>query len=594
MAILHKIISVGGESAGFQLPIFRNYKGANQELIQRIDGHDHVASLDPILVGGSNCDCAIPDLEVHIGGEALWAFRDQLGNIHIGNVAEIQAIGRQLLTSGDLDQLPMAAADMAAFCKLENDFPMVLIAAFEALQKLSKRSAEIWRDAVVLLPLIKQDLERQLGKSIRQHGNIDSVQAITRDGMTHIYAPANIALRASQLPRWRAIADIFGIREFKFHSRVARSAKITEKTPSWSLFGIGGISRFVIARPPFSASWETHVPPDGAIAHGPPEAGSHGRQLIIAVVPSDIDHANSINQFLGHLSSDGAAKHAINIRPIGFGTPRKNKPSPAAIRDVLSDFDCIWIIANHRQRQTGNYANSLSAENTASRFVRAASIGLTACLATPDGKALLEEAGRNRGFGLVGGAKYNSSLNMHDMICQVLYSMLCEDAYLQSASRIILLWPYDGIAKREQVTLGGRHYDVELIARPKVAAPIGIVGFALNVHLSKRTEQDFRDFCSSLVAGYGWNVRHDDGQSLLLENEGEAMRIWPVKSLSGIRDLIQRTGEFGRGGDLIVTNQTIPAGMRAFADNQEWGLAHYSELGRFMRNEYRMGVFKDL
>ena len=61
-----------------------------------------------------------------------------------------------------------------------------------------------------------------------------------------------------------------------------------------------------------------------------------------------------------------------------------------------------------------------------------------------------------------------------------------------------------------------------------------------------------------------------------------------------IKDLIRQSSEFWRLGDLILTNQTIPKGMRAFANDQVWGFAHYSELGRWMGEKYKMGVFKDL
>jgi hypothetical protein len=601
MAILHRLISVGGETAGFLLPVFRAFQGANEELIQNIDQHDHVVSLEPIQVAGGDLDGVKEDFEVYIGGHALWAFRDQRGEVHMGNAADVQAAGRQLLSSGSLDQCPMAAAEMAAFCKAEADHPDVLMLAFEALGRLSKHGAETWRDTVMLLPLIKQDLERQIGRSGRERVNIDSVFAITRDGTTHIYAPASTALRITQLPQWRAIAGIFGIHEFRIHPIKARSEKTAEKMPAWSLFGIGGVARFVIQRPPFSGSLrDPNAPSGGAIVQGPSVQqafdGSHGDRLIIAVVMSDVGHARSINGISRSSSSSGALKHAINIRPIGFGTPRNDKPSPAIVREALSDFDCVWIVANHRQRQTGTYWNSLSATNVASRFVRAASVGLIGCLETLEGRDLLAEAGRRRGFGLFGAARYTASLHMRDMIRRVLYSMLCEDAYLHSASKIVIVWPYaiEDKRRREQVALGAHRYDVEVIAHRRAAKHLDVVGFATNVQLSDRTERGFSDFCVSLVAGYGWNLRHDDGRSLLLENEGERMRIWPVTSTAAAQALLRRKGEYGRVGDLIVSNQTIPRAVHAQAEAQDWGLAHYSELGRWMRTEYRMGVFKDL
>jgi len=598
---LYRLISVGGERAGFLLPVFRAFAGANQELVQQIDEHHNVVSLEPVQIEYGDVPGVDYNLEVQIGGPALWAFRDPQNRLYVGSAATVQAAGQQLLSSGLLRQCPMAAAEMAAFCEAEADHPDVMISAFEATRQISKRGAETWRDTAVLLPRIKQDLARQIGGPASERSKVEGVFATTRGETTHIYAPAPVASRIAQLPRWRAIADIFGIREFAIHSTRARSEKISENVPAWSLLGIGGIARFVIQRPPFSGSLgHLDSPPGGAIAYGPwvqPTAdGSYGDQLFVAVTMSDIGHVHSIRRIAQRLSSKPAFKHAINIRPIGFGTPRKDKPSPVAIREVLIDFDCIWIIANHRQRQTGSFANSLAASNTASRFVKAAAAGLIACLESAEGRILLSEAGQVTGFGLFGAARYSTPLDMHAMVRQVLYSMLCEDADLHSARRIVVLWPYAIERGRQSVivSLGEHRYNVELIPRSKSEKNMSVVGFAMNVRLSARTDQDFVGLCLSLVAGYGWKLRHRDGRSLLLENEGEAMRIWPVTTTSATLNLLQREAEYAPSRDLIVSNQTISTDMQHQAEARKWGIAHYSELGRWMKTEYRMGNFKDL
>ena len=175
--------------------------------------------------------------------------------------------------------------------------------------------------------------------------------------------------------------------------------------------------------------------------------------------------------------------------------------------------------------------------------------------------------------------------------------MLCEDAYLHSASNIVILWPYAISAEQrpERVRLGRHQYKVEIISRPKGKKSSDVVvGFAINVSLSKHTERDFRDFCLSLVAGYGWNLRGDDGPSLLLENEGEAMRIWPVTSTIGARHILHDKNEYGRSFDLIISNQSISDALRDQARRQKRGLVHYSELGRWMRDHYRLDTFTDL
>jgi hypothetical protein len=598
---LRRLISVGGNTAGFVLPIFRAYEGSNQELVQQIDELDNVISFEPLWADGQTTTKPDSDFETEVGRPAIWAFRDQREQLHIGTATDLRSIGLHLLATNALDDCPMAAAEMAAFCKAEAQFPNTLRSAFEALRQLSQRGADTWRDAVILLPAIKRDLVRDTGRKRGLRALIDDVVAITREGTTRIYAPAAIASLVGTLPYWRTLAGIFGITNFEVHAVARVPDKVARHVPTWSLFGIGGIARFVITRPPFSGlHQDTEAPLGGAIAHGPsvPELLEQATtsRLLIAVVGSDIADAHSLaSKFRGPLPV-GQVRHVINVRPLGFGTPSPRKASPTAIRDALGDIHCLWIMANHRLRQTGTFALQLSVSNTAARFVQAGASGLIACLGMRDGGELLKEAGRERGFGLIGAARYSTAVGEEDMIRHVLHTMLCEDAILHSASKISLLWPHainSGETTRS-VKLGNHKYQVELITRPKESKLHHVVGFAMNVRLSPRSEPDFRDFCISLIAGYGWQARYEDGQSIVLENEGEPMRIWPVTSSNAAAALLRRKGEFSRSDDLIISNQSISKAIRERAAAQNYSICHYSEIGRWMRSEYGMRVLKDL
>jgi len=135
---------------------------------------------------------------------------------------------------------------------------------------------------------------------------------------------------------------------------------------------------------------------------------------------------------------------------------------------------------------------------------------------------------------------------------------------------------------------------VDLVARPGKTKYLDVVGFAISTALSDRTEQDFHDFCTSLVSGYRWQMRNDDGRSLVLENEGEVIRIWPVNSTRAALKLLENSGEYGRDSDLIVSNQTMSSSVRALAAERDWGILHYSEMSKLINRKYRIGVLKDL
>lgn len=584
MAVLYRLVSVGGETAGFLLPIFHMFPGANQELIQRIDQYNRITSLEAVQLSSQGFIGINEFPEVHVGDQALWVFRDQNNALHMGRASDVQLIGKQLLSSGSLDRYPMAAAEMAAFCQAEADYPKVMVAAFDAIKNLSSRGAEAWRDSVILLPLIKQDMSQQIEHSSRERAHISDVFAITKGTTTHIYASPPIAAKIKQLPRWQLVSKVFGISDFVFHFAKENFTKPAEKVPEWSLFGVGGVARFVIQKSPFFGSLASHgASADAVIAHGPPiEKGSFRERLVIAVATSDARNVELVKQFSRHLSSGDARKHAINIRPIGFGTSQKQKLSPTEFRNELDEFNSIWIIANHRQRQTGKYWNSLSASNAASRFVKGLSESLIACLDSPTGRNFLVEAERGRGFGLFGSTKYDRITPKNELIQRVLCSMLCEDALLHTASKIVIIWPNLKVEdSRERVELGAHIYDVELMRRPKSARFLSVVGLAANVQLSNRSELDFIDFCRSLMAGYGWHLRSDEGHNLLFASKDETLRIWPVISAAASQVLLQ--GREGHGRDLIISNQTVSIAMSNFARTRGWNLMHYSELDRWIK-----------
>jgi len=107
---------------------------------------------------------------------------------------------------------------------------------------------------------------------------------------------------------------------------------------------------------------------------------------------------------------------------------------------------------------------------------------------------MLAEARRHRGYGLFGMSKYSSSIHPKELVKRVLYTMLCEDAYLHAASNIVILWPYAISAEQrpERVRLGRHQYKVEIISRPKGKKSSDVVvGFAIIVSLSLHTERDF-------------------------------------------------------------------------------------------------------
>jgi hypothetical protein len=177
---------------------------------------------------------------------------------------------------------------------------------------------------------------------------------------------------------------------------------------------------------------------------------------------------------------------------------------------------------------------------------------------------------------------------------RVLFSMLCEDAYLHTAKSIVLLWPHfsEPEDSKLRVKIGHHAYEVRIVRRPvQTAGAQDIVGLAFDVRSSKRTSGNFADFCISLFAGYGWVARHIEPPGILFENEGEALKIWAMQSADRTFALIRSRPEYGKDGEIVVVNHTITNALRREATTGGWYIIHYAEIGRFLQDHFNDSLF---
>jgi len=600
MVALIRLDSIGGPGAGFLLPIFGAHANANHAFIQRIDRHNHVSELVPVLLEGPSPKDQVPSLEIEVGQPGVWAFRDETNEIHLGDAQMIQNFGFELLNRGGLTNSPMAAAELVQFCSAEVRFPGVMKAALAALTKISSAGADTWLDTMVLLPAIKADLSRN-ARSIQDRRAIREVVAVTRRGVTEVFGHHRLSGALDSPTSWSQLAQIFDITEIKFRALDEPKDREAIGRPQWTVSGIGGIARFVMKRAPFHAALDSpEAPRGGAFVKGPSRStlidSSALPPLLIGISGSDLPDVKAIEESFIRQSDGSELRHLINVRPTGFGTPNPSKASPQSIAQIHDHLDGLWLVAAHRLRQTGSYTNAMSASNVACRFVRAALNGLIWSVRNGDpGMILSEKKARHPKIGVVGAARYNAQLGTEEMIRRALYSMLCEDAPLHSARRIALFWPYSIPDEKNHrtVQLGRHRIDVELYSSPNVSGVPDVIGFAMDAQPSEKRPADFADLCISIASGYNWRLRDDDSCSLIFENEGEVIRLWPISERERLEAMVCEKSEFGPHGDLIITNRTLTEKMRRSAKRNGWGIVHYSEMERWMRSNYGAALFAD-
>lgn len=597
MPTLCEMIRPSSSRVGFLLPLFREFAGSNHLVTQQVDVLDNVVGFQPTFLGEGGEIPPHNQYEVEVGNPALWCFGLPDGSTLVGPAEHIQAEGLEILGSGVLEKHPMAAADLAAFCRAEVEFPETILAAFHAASKLSRKTAEIWRDAVVLLPHIRDDLSQSLGSLDEVEPLIRRVLCVSRGGVSHIFIPSRlIGAGPLRLDRWRRVAKVFGIQRYEVHEAKSFEQRAEPVPFLWRLVGTGGVGRWTVRNAPFKGVLRTSTVSNDkfAVSETPLLPGEvHSPPLIVAIVGSDYDNIKVAERAALIRGSWPTLKHAIMVRPMGFGTPRPNKLRPQQLPSLLPTFDYFWLIANHRKRKPVETRQNMATSRIASRYAKDAALALIELHSARGRLPNLNETIASRRFGLVGATKFHANIDEYDgrpeeLIRRALASAVTEDAYLHSAKRFTALWPARDRARPTHVTvkLGRHRYKVDVFPCENRVTEKDVILLAQDVKLAANTPKDFQDFVVTLMSQFFWRERHQTPENLLFEDEGEALRVWPVIDRRTLNTLVRREAEFGSPSDLIITNQSISSHVARQARERGWQLIHYSTLHQWMAEHY--------
>ncbi|MFA1676272.1 hypothetical protein ACDY97_26900 [Rhizobium mongolense] len=585
MPLLDRTLPSARKAVGFELPIFRSHKGANSDLVQKIARDGTIECFASSWLDTSD---AIPiDDQICVvdeGDQAIWAYRNERQELVTGSQAELMDYGINALSNRRLDDYPLAAAEMAAFCRCEDRFPHVLKNAYTHLVKTSSQSADNWRDTTVLLPAIREDMATRIGsKASARH--LRQVIAVSRDGKTTIYGPEILEVESHNLPRFHALASVFGIEDVRFVSFKEATGESWREV--WRFVGTGGLAVHALSKRPFfgrerpnTELGKTQVAASGTML----ESTLAQPQLFATVSGSDmqdVDHARRETEN----ASGFRYRHAINLRPMGYGTPSTRKAGPEQILRALSQTDVVWVLAAHRLRQTGRYRNGMSGLHMASRTLVGTLKGLIDCVGPGDsGNEFLEGLRHRHVLGTVGIWRYNNDADEVENIRRLVYNMLSEDVLLHTADRIRVLWTMREVPPSRIVHIGERRYGIEFIDCPRSKLGSTIVGFAAGVEPARRTSDEFRDLCVSLIAGYGWEQAFASESGFVMQSGKEEIRMSPVTT---VQDMWSQLHSHQRhNAHVIVTNKSVPQKLKNEANRVSISVIHYSELGRWLKQNY--------
>ncbi|NKL04505.1 hypothetical protein GFL39_05935 [Rhizobium leguminosarum bv. viciae] len=591
MAVLDRTLPSTRGAVGFELPIFQSRPGANSHIVQKIAPDGTVDRFQSCWLGTQHA-IGVGDLDLHVdeGEQAIWTFRNEEQRLIAGTRPELLKYGIEALERDELDDYPIAAAELAAFCECQVRFPRVLQRAFAHLASTSETSAASWRDVSILLPAIKEDVARFFGPKKAGGRHLAQLIAVSNEEGITIYGPKQLVSREVPLLQFRPLAEIFGINSVRFVSFEPTPARPQQLL--WQLAGTGGLAGHALTNRPFQGRtrYNQQVGKTETVASGESkERLSPEPELLVRVLGSDLEDVEHANR---ELMGGGRFRyrHAINVRPMGYGTPRAYKATTSKVFRALSDADMIWVLAAHRLRQTGTPMNGMAGMQTASRTLTLALQALVSSIDFRSQQAsFLENLKDKNALGVLGIWRYNSSANVEDNLKRLIFNMLCEDVLLESADYIRVMWPIKKfpVPDAQVIELGQRRYNVDFVESLQSGLGTTLVGFGVDVAPSSNSSAEFRDFCVDLFAGYGWWQVAVAESSITMQRDDKTVRVFPITSARNLARTIPGNPS-ERERFLVLTNKTVPRSLKNRPYSSSVSVIHYSELGRWLG-----GVFGD-
>jgi len=596
--LLDKFVCPAGDAAGFVIPLFSRYPGANVRLIQRLDRLDRIVGFDDAEGDDRHLRPVELDFTVEIGDSAIWAFMDSESVVHVGTREHLALLAPSLLNDELIDRWPVSAADLIRLCQLESVFPKHTKRTYAAMVELLGAGAAIWRDTDLILPMIRQRLNERMDRRARH--SLSNMWVKSVGGVCHVYCPDIAAsidaegLANSDFSSVSDTASAWGIKRLEFHWMSTGAAHLPAPAASWSIIGHGGVGRWTIRRMwnavgPYPSpeirsrmlgALEAQLkvlgagsgvrPPDAQIVvHGSAPANvAAGAQILATKTP-------------------GRLRHVVNIRPLGVDPEKRDFVAARSIVEARNGPDYVWAIANHRSRRIVSRYDGLARSQTASRYARACITALADLCRTYFGTILLQETEGAYKIGLVGATRFLADMDMTSLLVRALYSMLSPEWSFGNSNRIVCLWPRpldDGMI--QHIRIGRHQYRVEMVGLEQSSAGGDIRCLAFDVTERPAGIVPYADFIATVMAAWEWDLRSDLGEELLFEEQGGVILMLLADTPARLDRILERDRHAGPLVDVVVTNRRLTARQAERAEAKDWPVIHHAALPEWLQFEY--------
>lgn len=581
----------------FLVPLFVDRAGSNRVLIQKISPNDTVDLFIEFDVE-PQYPLDESNIELRPGQLAIWGFVHQNDEILWGNSAELAKQLIALLEQGAFSKTPLLESEVAIFCDRKKLYYNALKRAFRLLGKHSTLAAELWRDAVILLPAAREEIAANLPPDVlaRDRG-LRQVRVQGNAKQLSLFLPPELyqhwpASATEHLNRTKEMARAFGLSRLLAIKSAPPSLPPTERViakdePFAAIIALSGTGAMVARNAPSDPRHVRFV--------------FHPQRRKVAADPTSppLFAFHVLNSTYGQVEVALAAtgrwtketvKIAIVMRPVGFGTPRQSRPNLLQLYRLFDAFEYVFIIANHLLQKPGGFAPTLNASHRGISFARAAIDGLMQLVWTQNGPKTAEQF-RSRfpsqNYCLVGRTSLRSGEWISaDTMNRTLGTMLHPSLPLSKAKRFIALAPdpnfsSDEVHRALQLYTGLDGERIASIAIPKARSINRIFSFAFSIEPEEVSASNFFSFCLRLLESLGWVFDHSRIARIALTSYPvENMALAFVLRVDEIAEAVEtvRMRYPGSAKVCVVTNFTPPQRLiRAFRD---WSvtIVHYSRL----------------
>ena len=608
MPALRGFIDLYGGQTSFLVPVFVDRPGSNRILIQQITPTDTVGAFTE-FDAEITYDFSGGPFEVKVGDNAIWAFRfADTGNIQHGSSNDIIAPLRTALTNGTFDHSPMTKHEVAHFCGGISAFQSSVVGPFRMLHEASPLSAEIWRDVVVLLPVIKRELASRLPNSMHPQ-ILNDIRVTGARGTLIIELPTSVHKAVSEnsvigaIPETKQLARMFDLGEVTFSPRAVPSPA-RHPAPSAPLpFGVvqsfNGTGDRVIGRSPSnpSRSRSQVIFPPGASVRNERALRGLAPPFAFAILNPNSAQVADAKLFATRWKQE-TIKVAIVVLPTSFGTPRKDTLDVFRLTEVQETFDYTFIIANHVLRKPPGVAPNLTAFSRGVAVVQACIRAFMQLNWTYGAGAKdIRQRIPGNGLGLVGRFVSQHSLETSAASRAALDSMLSENLPLNATKSLVVMGTALEFDDRQDL-FTGRHLR-KLLPRPvqevrdllsfqtaRRGSWHEVICLAFGIEPRRPNLRQFLAFCRNLVALCGWATSDSPKQDSFFIASHRHMRVLvgalvhPRDADDVINPLSSMSMREPRSSAVVLTGFTPSRSFAEWFESKRIRIVHYSHFER--------------